>query len=201
MIWSVSLAFHALVLVLFATWRVWPGSWAWHLSHSLCGHTCQKMPWGLPWWRSAFQQGRGPWPREETFQLIRRKQGNQDSCIKGDIRQCWFDHHNWFVIMVCTDVHQNVMGIMNNQHWLFSSTLCFKQYLYLNMKWFLSNGSLNNNCYSSTCLMWAIVFFFFSGMPVSWLVKTMQAQGLEVFTQTFSRTLPFPDENKERYVS
>nr|XP_020451262.1 glycosylphosphatidylinositol anchor attachment 1 protein isoform X3 [Monopterus albus] len=37
------------------------------------------------------------------------------------------------------------------------------------------------------------------GMPVDWLVKTMQAQGLEVFTQSFSRTLPFPDENKERY--
>lgn len=38
-------------------------------------------------------------------------------------------------------------------------------------------------------------------MPVDWLVKTMQARGLEVFTQSFSRTLPFPDENKERYVS
>uniref|UniRef100_A0A667Y977 GPI-anchor transamidase component GPAA1 n=1 Tax=Myripristis murdjan TaxID=586833 RepID=A0A667Y977_9TELE len=38
------------------------------------------------------------------------------------------------------------------------------------------------------------------GMPVDWLVKTMQSQGLEVFTQRFSRTLPFPDENKERYV-
>uniref|UniRef100_A0A671XYI5 GPI-anchor transamidase component GPAA1 n=1 Tax=Sparus aurata TaxID=8175 RepID=A0A671XYI5_SPAAU len=38
------------------------------------------------------------------------------------------------------------------------------------------------------------------GMPVDWLVKTMQARGLEVFTQTFSRTLPFPDENKERYM-
>ncbi|KPP62569.1 glycosylphosphatidylinositol anchor attachment 1 protein-like [Scleropages formosus] len=39
------------------------------------------------------------------------------------------------------------------------------------------------------------------GMPVDWLVKAMQARGLEVFTQSFSRTLPFPDENKERYVS
>uniref|UniRef100_A0A8C8A313 GPI-anchor transamidase component GPAA1 n=1 Tax=Oryzias sinensis TaxID=183150 RepID=A0A8C8A313_9TELE len=38
------------------------------------------------------------------------------------------------------------------------------------------------------------------GMPVDWLVKTMQARGLEVFTQSFSRTLPFPDENTERYV-
>uniref|UniRef100_A0A3Q3MGB8 GPI-anchor transamidase component GPAA1 n=1 Tax=Mastacembelus armatus TaxID=205130 RepID=A0A3Q3MGB8_9TELE len=38
------------------------------------------------------------------------------------------------------------------------------------------------------------------GMPVDWLVKTMQARGLEVFTQSFSRTLPFPDENKERYM-
>ena len=36
---------------------------------------------------------------------------------------------------------------------------------------------------------------------MDWLVKTMQAQGLEVFTQSFTRTLPFPDENKERYVS
>ena len=38
-------------------------------------------------------------------------------------------------------------------------------------------------------------------MPVDWLVKTMQARGLEVYTQQFSRTLPFPDENTERYVS
>ncbi|KAF3699415.1 Glycosylphosphatidylinositol anchor attachment 1 protein [Channa argus] len=38
------------------------------------------------------------------------------------------------------------------------------------------------------------------GMPVDWLVKTMQARGLEVFTQSFSRTLPFPDENRERYL-
>lgn len=38
------------------------------------------------------------------------------------------------------------------------------------------------------------------GMPVDWLVKTMQSRGLEVFTQKFSRTLPFPDENKERYM-
>uniref|UniRef100_A0A8C6PX22 GPI-anchor transamidase component GPAA1 n=1 Tax=Nothobranchius furzeri TaxID=105023 RepID=A0A8C6PX22_NOTFU len=38
------------------------------------------------------------------------------------------------------------------------------------------------------------------GMPVDWLVKTMQARGLEVFTQRFSRTLPFPDENNERYI-
>ncbi|XP_054615736.1 glycosylphosphatidylinositol anchor attachment 1 protein [Dunckerocampus dactyliophorus] len=38
------------------------------------------------------------------------------------------------------------------------------------------------------------------GMPVNWLVKTMQDRGLEVFTQTFSRTLPFPDENKERFI-
>lgn len=38
------------------------------------------------------------------------------------------------------------------------------------------------------------------GMPVDWLVKTMQARGLEVFTQSFTRTLPFPDENKERYM-
>ncbi|KAJ0058710.1 hypothetical protein NL108_000401, partial [Boleophthalmus pectinirostris] len=38
------------------------------------------------------------------------------------------------------------------------------------------------------------------GMPVDWLVKTMQARGLEVYTQRFSRTLPFPDENKERYM-
>ncbi|KAJ8377987.1 hypothetical protein AAFF_G00249240 [Aldrovandia affinis] len=38
------------------------------------------------------------------------------------------------------------------------------------------------------------------GMPVEWLVKAMQSKGLEVFTQSFSRTLPFPDENKERYM-
>ncbi|XP_061550373.1 glycosylphosphatidylinositol anchor attachment 1 protein [Phycodurus eques] len=38
------------------------------------------------------------------------------------------------------------------------------------------------------------------GMPVNWLVKTMQDRGLEVFTQRFSRTLPFPDENRERFL-
>ena len=38
-------------------------------------------------------------------------------------------------------------------------------------------------------------------MPVDWLVRTMQARGLEVYTQRFSRKLPFPDEDKERYVS
>uniref|UniRef100_A0A8C3AYD2 GPI-anchor transamidase component GPAA1 n=1 Tax=Cyclopterus lumpus TaxID=8103 RepID=A0A8C3AYD2_CYCLU len=38
------------------------------------------------------------------------------------------------------------------------------------------------------------------GMPVDWLVKTMQSRGLEVFTQRFSRRLPFPDEDKERYM-
>ncbi|KTG44911.1 hypothetical protein cypCar_00038567 [Cyprinus carpio] len=38
------------------------------------------------------------------------------------------------------------------------------------------------------------------GMPVEWLVKAMQSRGLEVFTQSFSRKLPFPDENKERYM-
>lgn len=69
-------------LVLSATWLVWPGSWAWRLSHSLCGHTCQKMPWGLQWWRSAFLQGRGPWPRAESFQLTRRKQGKQHKATK-----------------------------------------------------------------------------------------------------------------------
>ncbi|XP_010883646.2 glycosylphosphatidylinositol anchor attachment 1 protein [Esox lucius] len=38
------------------------------------------------------------------------------------------------------------------------------------------------------------------GMPVNWLVKTMESRGLEVFTQSFTRKLPFPDENKERYL-
>uniref|UniRef100_A0A8C7RWU2 Uncharacterized protein n=1 Tax=Oncorhynchus mykiss TaxID=8022 RepID=A0A8C7RWU2_ONCMY len=35
------------------------------------------------------------------------------------------------------------------------------------------------------------------GMPVDWLVYTMQSQGLEVFTQSFTCKLPFPDENKD----
>ncbi|XP_030631358.1 glycosylphosphatidylinositol anchor attachment 1 protein [Chanos chanos] len=39
-----------------------------------------------------------------------------------------------------------------------------------------------------------------NGMPVDWLAKAMQARGLEVFTQSFSRTLPFTDEIKERYM-
>ncbi|XP_048462798.1 glycosylphosphatidylinositol anchor attachment 1 protein isoform X1 [Rhincodon typus] len=37
-------------------------------------------------------------------------------------------------------------------------------------------------------------------MPVEWLVKTMSGLGLETHTQTFSRTLPFPDEIRERYM-
>ncbi|XP_067323304.1 glycosylphosphatidylinositol anchor attachment 1 protein [Anolis sagrei] len=38
------------------------------------------------------------------------------------------------------------------------------------------------------------------GMPVAWLEKTMWNLGLEVYKQTFSRTLPFPDELRERYM-
>ncbi|MBN3300421.1 GPAA1 protein, partial [Amia calva] len=38
------------------------------------------------------------------------------------------------------------------------------------------------------------------GMPVQWLVQAMQSRGLEVYTQSFSRMLPFPDESKERYM-
>ncbi|XP_062987329.1 glycosylphosphatidylinositol anchor attachment 1 protein [Elgaria multicarinata webbii] len=38
------------------------------------------------------------------------------------------------------------------------------------------------------------------GMPVAWLEKTMWNLGLEVYKQTFSRTLPFPDEMRERYM-
>lgn len=40
----------------------------------------------------------------------------------------------------------------------------------------------------------------FRGMPVAWLEKTMWNLGLEVHKQPFSRTLPFPDELRERYV-
>ncbi|XP_044309241.1 glycosylphosphatidylinositol anchor attachment 1 protein isoform X1 [Varanus komodoensis] len=38
------------------------------------------------------------------------------------------------------------------------------------------------------------------GMPVAWLEKTMWNLGLEVYKQTFSRTLPFPDETRERFM-
>ncbi|XP_043923348.1 glycosylphosphatidylinositol anchor attachment 1 protein [Protopterus annectens] len=38
------------------------------------------------------------------------------------------------------------------------------------------------------------------GMPVDWLVKMMKSIGLEVYKQTFYRTLPFPDETRERYM-
>ncbi|XP_069771236.1 glycosylphosphatidylinositol anchor attachment 1 protein [Narcine bancroftii] len=38
------------------------------------------------------------------------------------------------------------------------------------------------------------------GMPVDWLVKTLSGLGLEAHTQSFSRTLPFPDELRERYM-
>lgn len=35
---------------------------------------------------------------------------------------------------------------------------------------------------------------------MAWLEKTMWNLGLEVHRQPFSRTLPFPDETRERYV-
>ncbi|XP_062900755.1 glycosylphosphatidylinositol anchor attachment 1 protein [Mobula hypostoma] len=38
------------------------------------------------------------------------------------------------------------------------------------------------------------------GMPVDWLLKTMTGLGLETHTHSFSRTLPFPDEIRERYM-
>uniref|UniRef100_A0A663MUR6 Glycosylphosphatidylinositol anchor attachment 1 n=1 Tax=Athene cunicularia TaxID=194338 RepID=A0A663MUR6_ATHCN len=38
------------------------------------------------------------------------------------------------------------------------------------------------------------------GMPVAWLEKTMWSLGLEVYQQPFARTLPFPDETRERYM-
>ncbi|KAM8838895.1 glycosylphosphatidylinositol anchor attachment 1 protein [Synchiropus picturatus] len=38
------------------------------------------------------------------------------------------------------------------------------------------------------------------GMPVEWLLKALQSRGLESYSQSFSRTLPFPDESKERYM-
>ncbi|XP_063777229.1 glycosylphosphatidylinositol anchor attachment 1 protein isoform X2 [Pseudophryne corroboree] len=38
------------------------------------------------------------------------------------------------------------------------------------------------------------------GSPVAWLERTMRGIGLEVYTQTFVRTLPFPDETTERYM-
>ncbi|XP_077022654.1 GPI-anchor transamidase component GPAA1 isoform X2 [Tamandua tetradactyla] len=37
-------------------------------------------------------------------------------------------------------------------------------------------------------------------LPVTWLERTMRSVGLEVYTQTFSRKLPFPDEAHERYM-
>uniref|UniRef100_A0A8C3YN00 GPI-anchor transamidase component GPAA1 n=1 Tax=Catagonus wagneri TaxID=51154 RepID=A0A8C3YN00_9CETA len=37
-------------------------------------------------------------------------------------------------------------------------------------------------------------------LPVAWLERTMRSVGLEVYTQSFSRKLPFPDETHERYM-
>ncbi|XP_032900893.1 glycosylphosphatidylinositol anchor attachment 1 protein [Amblyraja radiata] len=39
-----------------------------------------------------------------------------------------------------------------------------------------------------------------AGMPVDWLLKTMSGFGLETHAHSFSRTLPFPDEIRERYM-
>ncbi|CAJ0965488.1 unnamed protein product [Ranitomeya imitator] len=38
------------------------------------------------------------------------------------------------------------------------------------------------------------------GSPVAWLERTMRRMGLEVYTQSFVRILPFLDESTERYV-
>ncbi|NWU98759.1 GPAA1 protein, partial [Upupa epops] len=38
------------------------------------------------------------------------------------------------------------------------------------------------------------------GMPVVWLEQTLWSLGLEAHRQPFARTLPFPDENRERYM-
>ncbi|KAI6075519.1 Glycosylphosphatidylinositol anchor attachment 1 protein [Aix galericulata] len=38
------------------------------------------------------------------------------------------------------------------------------------------------------------------GIPVAWLERTMWGLGLEVYKQPFARTLPFPDESRERYM-
>ncbi|NXW60474.1 GPAA1 protein, partial [Eurystomus gularis] len=38
------------------------------------------------------------------------------------------------------------------------------------------------------------------GMPVAWLEQTLWSLGLEVHRQPFARTLPFPDEARERYM-
>lgn len=38
------------------------------------------------------------------------------------------------------------------------------------------------------------------GIPVAWLQRTMWGLGLEVYAQPFARTLPFPDESRERYM-
>lgn len=35
---------------------------------------------------------------------------------------------------------------------------------------------------------------------MAWLEKSLRGLGLEVYAQSFSRTLPFPDEARERYV-
>ncbi|XP_070248223.1 glycosylphosphatidylinositol anchor attachment 1 protein isoform X1 [Myotis yumanensis] len=37
-------------------------------------------------------------------------------------------------------------------------------------------------------------------LPAAWLERTMRSVGLEVYTQSFSRKLPFPDETHERYM-
>ncbi|XP_055482510.1 glycosylphosphatidylinositol anchor attachment 1 protein isoform X2 [Psammomys obesus] len=37
-------------------------------------------------------------------------------------------------------------------------------------------------------------------LPVAWLERSMRSVGLEVYTQSFSRKLPFPDETHERYM-
>ncbi|OBS67172.1 hypothetical protein A6R68_04264 [Neotoma lepida] len=37
-------------------------------------------------------------------------------------------------------------------------------------------------------------------LPVAWLERSMRSVGLEVYAQSFSRKLPFPDETHERYM-
>jgi hypothetical protein len=44
------------------------------------------------------------------------------------------------------------------------------------------------------------IFCVSRALPVAWLERSMRSVGLEVYTQSFSRKLPFPDETHERYV-
>lgn len=163
------------------------------------------MRWGPPWSRNASLQGREPWPQAGSLLLIRRKQGKGRLKENSSLNVACLFKWNFWSFNVCWCSGQPALKCRARFCPLYTLMKCFWLHNNVFVLFFHKNNSFllltksSNITFFTFSLMGP--FFLYSGMPVDWLIKTMQDRGLEVFTQRFSRTLPFPDENKERYVS